>query len=458
MKFEINLKSKLLSVFLIIISGILIPVNSQTVKTWSLQECIQYALDNNIDIQRRVLQTEGRKTDLKHSKLSILPSLSMGVSHSVSIGRSLNYEDYTYVNQTINYGGINAQSSMNLFSGLRSQNMIRRAKLDYLASIEDLEYARDQASLYIAGAYLNILLSMELLNISENQLKVSKQQLERTRVFYEEGQTRKSAFLEIQAQVSNEEYLVTNARNNLKTNILTLTQLLRLPSPEDFEIAVPQNIDLNIMPSLSSVEEIYKFASINLPQIKASVLRMKSRERSLAIARSSISPSISISAGMNSRYSQLLLNSNPTAPGEDYPYIDQVVDNRSQAIGLNMQIPIFNRMQVRNGISNAKISAIDSKLQVDQDKQSLYQLIQQAHSFALAALDSYKSSESAVNSSKQAFDFAEKQYEVGLVNSLDYNLSKNTLTIAESNLIQAKYDYLFRLKILEFYNGKPLSL
>jgi len=185
---------------------------------------------------------------------------------------------------------------------------------------------------------------------------------------------------------------------------------------------------------------------------------MKSREKGLSIARAQLYPSIGLNAGMNSRYSELLLHSNPIIPGSDYPYIDQIADNRYQSVGFSLSVPIFNQMSTRNGISRAKIAAIDSKLLVDQAKQTLYQQIQQAHSSALSALDSYKASESAVQSSKEAFEFTEKQYEVGLVNSLDYNLSKNTLTIAESNLIQAKYDYLFRLKILEFYNGNQLSL
>ena len=309
-----------------------------------------------------------------------------------------------------------------------------------------MEYQKNQTSLFIAGAYLNILLNQELLNVAKSQVEVTKQQLERTRIFYEEGQFAKSALLEIQAQLALEELGVTTANNQLRTAVLGLSQLLRLQSPENFSIAIPENLEINIIAGLSGVSDVYDYAVQNLPEIKGAEYRMKSSEKGLAVARSITFPSLSLSAGINSRYSELLLNSDPLIPGGDYPYIDQIKDNKFQAIQLNLNIPIFNQMQKRSRITNAKIMAIDSKLQLDQAKQTLYQEIQQSHSAALSAMDLYKSSETAVNSSAEAFDFTEKRYEVGIVPPLEYNISKNNLTSAESDLIRAKYGFIFRLR------------
>jgi len=268
----------------------------------------------------------------------------------------------------------------------------------------------------------------------------------------------KSALLEIQAQVALEELSVTTANNQLRSAILSLTQLLRLPTAENFSVSIPENLDINIIASLSGVSEVYDYAVQNLPEIKGAEYRMKSSEKGLALARSFTFPSISLSAGINSRYSELLLHSSPLIPGGDYSYLDQVKDNKYQAVNLSLNIPIYNQMQNRSRITNAKIMAMDSKLQLDQAKQTLYQVIQQSQSDALSALDLYKSSETAVNSSSEAFDFTEKRYEVGIVPPLEYNISKNNLTRAESDLIRAKYGYIFRLKILDFYKGIQLSL
>ncbi|MFC2097820.1 TolC family protein [Bacteroidota bacterium] len=432
------------------------PVKTNAQKVWSLEECIQYAIDNNIRIQQQENITSGMKKNVTFSKLAILPSLNANLNHNYSFGRTLNVETYEYVNTQLESGGIGANTGMTLFSGLQNLYRIQQSKYDHLSSLEDLQLAKNDISISISGAYLNILLDQELLDVAEKTLEVSKQQLNRERIFYEEGARAISSVLLLQSQVSGEELAVTNAKNSLKYSILTLTQLLRLPSTDNFQIQDPGEL-LTVFPeAITSVNSVYEYASKNMPQIIGAEYRMKSSEKSLAISRASLIPSISIGASYSSRYNELKVN--PTDPYADYPYIEQLKDLGSEYVGFGLNIPIYNRMQSRRSILQAKIQAMNSKLDLDAAKQTLYQQIQQSYNLAITASDKYKSSESLVSSAKEAFNFIEKQYEVGLVTSIEYNVSKNELTRAESILIQSKYEYVFYTKMLDFYKGKQITL
>jgi len=442
--------------FLIFILFTLNITNMQAQKLWSLEDCIQYAIENNIQIKRQELNAKMAKNNYIQSKIQVLPSISASGNHTVSQGRAVNYEDYSYVDIQQQYGSVNLSGYMYFFNGLQGYNSIKQNKFNLKASLEDLEKSKNDIRLNIATAYLQILFNEELLEIAKNQLEVTKQQVERTQLQVEVGKVQRGRLLEMQAQAAQEKFNVTSYNNQLKISYLTLTQILDLDSVGNFKIQHPELPEIDKAKVLLPVNIIYFEAQAHLPQIKSAEYNLKSSEKGLALVRGQRIPRISIGAGTYSRYSDLAIN--PRNPQTDYLYTDQIKDNRNTGVQFSLNFPIFDGYRTQTNISNSKISVLDAKLALDQARQQLYQEIQQAHANAFAALDNYKSSHEAILFMEEAFNYTQKQFDVGLVSSVDYNIAKNNLTSAQSNLLQAKYDYIFKTKILDFYLGKPIVL
>ncbi len=316
------------------------------------------------------------------------------------------------------------------------------------------------------------------MKIAEDQAIVTKKQVERTRSMVEAGSLAKGDLLQLESQYAGEELNIINAQNQLDISYLTLTQLLELDSVENFNIEIPNtnNFTYSQLPILEEVINL----SENLPQIKSAEYKLKSAEKSLSIKQGSRSPSLNFSFGYNTGYSnQRQVVSGTTMdsylsgytanqipvytfqPINTYaikPFSDQINDNRSASIGFQLNIPIFNNWQVNTSISNAKISVLNSKYSLQLEKNNLEKQIKQKYTEALAAKKKYVATKKTVESSKEAFKYIQEKFNVGLVNSVDYNIQKNKLIKSESDLLQAKYDYIFKLKILDFYMGKPLTL
>jgi outer membrane protein len=237
---------------------------------------------------------------------------------------------------------------------------------------------------------------------------------------------------------------------------LDLTQYLDLESAGGFDIVVPENLAVELLTAPPDVETIYGKALDRMPQIRSAEYELKSAEKDLSKAWGQVSPTLGLNGGLYSYYSALAMD--PLNPTADYPYVDQMKDYFNKQFGIGVTVPLFNRLQVKNSISNAKLGVQNTRLALDQTKLALYKEIQQAHADALAAMEEYVSSKEAVRSNQEAFKYAQQKLEVGLMNSVDFNVTKNNLVTAESALIQAKYKYIFRLKILDFYMGNPIVL
>jgi len=305
-------------------------------------------------------------------------------------------------------------------------------------------------------------------------------QIEKTKKMVDVGNIAVGELYKMEAQAASEYLNITNARNNLKMAFLDLTQLLDLDSAEGFDVAFPAGLEIDLNSELEDVSTIYQIAVDFLPQIKSAEYQLKAYEKYLAIQQGKRSPQISLRGTYYTGYSDARskidinsvsdrtigylggdLNQPVTAPSygvTDYPYSEQIKDNAYKSLSLNISIPIFNNWQTETNISNAKISVMDSRLELDQTKQVLYKEIQQAHADAVAALERYKSGMEAVRSNEEAFNYTQQKFDVGLINYVDYNISKNELLKANSELLQAKYEYIFKIKILDFYMGKPIVL
>jgi len=453
--------------------------------TWSLEDCIEYAMENNIQIKQTLLNTQYNENLLKQSRLGQIPNLNGSANYTYSWGRALDQTTYQFTdNQQINSISVGLSSSVNLFNGLKVRNTIEQNELNLMASYEDVEKVKDDISLNIAAAYLTILFNKELKTVTENQLKITAQQVDRTRKMVDAGKLAEGSYLEIQAQYASEELNLVNAENQLATSLLNLQQTLDLPIDTSFDVFIPELEDPDTDPIVMSAVEVYRIAEQEMPQIKGAELTLQSSEKALSIAKGSRSPQLYLSGNFNSGYSDIreqvtdltpispiIGNTSPDFSGTNiygpefnlptygsYPFGSQLVDNRSAGVGLGLSIPIFNGWQVNSSIANARIMLENSRLELQSQKLALYASIQQAYTDALAALKKFGATERALVSMEESFKYTEKKFEVGLVNTVDYNTSKNQLTATQSDLLQAKYDFIFRIKILNFYQGEHITL
>jgi len=464
---------------LLILAG---SINLNAQKQWTLQDCINYALQNNIQIKRQELQSNIAKNNYQQSKMEILPNLNGGGSHTWNFGRNVDRFTNEIVNNNVTSDNFYLQSSLNLFSGFQIINSVQQNKYLLEASLQDYEKAKNDISIQIATVFLQVLSGEEALDIAQKQFDVTHLQLEKTKKLVEVGNKARGDLLEMQAQEANDKYNITVANNNLKISYITLVQLLELKSVDDFKIKIPDTIAIDHSNVLATVDDIYKEAEAKLPEIKSAENQLRGYEKGLSVTRGQLLPTLSLVGTLGTGYSNARQRTDSLMPvantigfvNDDpnlrvinhsvipisgkYPFFSQLSDNESKSIAFNLTIPIFNQFQVRKNVKNAKIRVNDQNYNLQQAKKSLYAEIQKAHANALAAFDQYNSANEAVVANEEVFKYNQQKFDVGMISSVDYDIVKNNLTKAKSNLIQAKYDYIFKIKVLDFYKGIPIVL
>ncbi|MDY0342746.1 MAG: TolC family protein [Lentimicrobium sp.] len=454
-------------------------------KVWSLEECVEHALTNNLQIKKQMLLVEASRADVLQSKLDLLPGITGNASHAYNYGQTIDRYTNQFATSRVQSNNFYLQSGVTLFNGFQKLNLIKQNQLNLLATREEADKFMNDMSLNIATFYLQVLFYKELVDIRTNQLEITNQQVERMNKLVNAGTMAQGDLFTIEAQLAGEESSLVSAENDLELSLLTLSQLLDLSSPEGFDIEKPV-ITLDDNPGLTaSAEEVYNIAEGRMPEIKAADYRMQSSERQLARSRGSYYPSLSLSGSWGTGYSgassvidQITMGQprligfaeipesdplNVYAYQESYttktkPWGDQISDNNNQTIGLYLTIPIFNGWQSRTMVSKSKIALESSRIDFDLQKQDLRKTIQQAWADARAALKSYYASEKKKSATQESFRYADQKFNVGIMNSVDYNNAKKDLTNAESEMLQSKYDYVFKKTVLDFYMGKPLSL
>ena len=432
-------------------------------KVWSLEECIKYAIDNNIQIKQQVLQTQFQENSLEQSKFTLLPTLNGQASHNYSFNRTLDQTTYQYVDQNGQSNQFYIGGSLNLFNGLQNYNTIRKNKYQLLASELDLQSIKDNISLSIALAYLQILLNNELVTTTGNQLQITNQQIDRTKKMFDAGSVAKGSLLQIEAQAASEELQLINLKNQLDISYLNLTQMLELQSPEGFKVLIPEiSIDTNIAIT-GSVNDIFTQAQGLRPEIKSAELNLTASELDLKIARGGRSPRLSMNHSVGTMYSnirQKIIGIDPESGpvyGE-YPFSEQFNDNMNYGVGFSLTLPILNGWQVNTNISNSRLNIENSRYTLENEKKQLYKNIQQSYADAVAALKKYSASMKALTSMEESFRYTEQKFNVGMVTPVDYNAAKTQLLNTQSDMAQAKYEFIFKTKVLDFYKGLPLNL
>jgi outer membrane protein len=435
-------------------------------KKWILAECIQYAIDHNINVQQLRLQQEEAKIQQNTAKNSRLPDLNASVNQEWSYGRSSNltgqYED---LNQSALVADV--RSTIPLFTGFRIPNQIAHTKLEFKAAIQKLEKAKEDLSLNITSLFLRVLFAKELYNINEKQLELSKMQVERTKFLVQSGSIPKSQLYDIEAQVAKDEAAVVDAQNNIELTLLDLAQNLELETSDNFDIDVPEfngDIIREFGNGLQSPVIIYDNALNIKPVIKGQEFKVESSKKALKIAQSGYYPQLDFALGTGSGYSYIYKPVRQINPITNQPVVlnppfsEQIKDHWSKLIGLKLSIPVFNRYQVRNQVRSARIEVLNQQLILENNKKTLYKEIQTAHKNALAAQEKYRAAEHTVKFASESFKYAQQRYELGKATVFEFNEAKSRLIQSQSELAQAKYEYILRIKILDFYNGVPIEL
>jgi outer membrane protein len=454
--------------FLILIFTALLFSHSLTFsqqKVWSLDECIYYAIDNNIQIKQQIVQTKFQKNSLELSKYRLLPTVSGSASQNYSWGRSLDQTTYRYTeDQRVLSNNFYIGGNMNIFNGLQNYNTIKKYEYELLAGEQDLQNIKENIALTVALNYLQILLNKELVAATSDQLQITLQQIEKTRKLVDAGSAARGNLLQIESQAAQEEVQLINVKNQLDLSYLDITQLLELKSPVGFEVVVPDiSVDTNAVIT-ETVDDIFAIAQGSRPNVKSSELMLTASEYDLKVARGGRSPRIIMNHSLSTGYSDVREKILGIDPNEgsilygEYPFNEQFKDNRNLGLGFTLSIPILNGWQINKNISNSKLSLENSQYALDGTKKQLYKNIQQSYADAVAALKKFNASNKAVTSMLESFRYTEQKFNVGLVTPVDYNTAKSQLLKAQSELAQSKFEYIFKTKVLDFYRGIPLSL
>jgi len=466
----------------LLLFAVLLSISSsfaQSAKRWTLKECIEYAIANNLQIAQNNLQVDQSQLNLNLSKAAALPNLNGSANHTYNTGRRIDLFTNQFATNTVLSQNFSLSSGLNIIGGLSNTNSIIANQLALIASKYSNDQLKNDISLQVTNAFLQIILSDELLTIADNQLQNTKIQRDRDKLLYEAGRTARGDFLQTESQLANEELNVLTARNRLDLGKLTLAQLLGLEDASDFDVERPDFQKIAIELPAYSERDLVTTAFNNQPGVLGAGYRVKSAQKGLQAAKGRYYPSLSAFGGIGTGYSQLaktvigsttqqqtvgvfqgqpiILDVNVPIT-ELTPFRDQFNQNFNRTIGFSLNVPLFNNLQTRNQVSTQKITLENAKLGEQITKNQLRRDIQTAFFDARAAFERYKATQKSVDALQESFSYMEQRYEVGMLNPLEFNTAKNQLLAAKSNLAQARYEFILRVKVLDFYQGNPIQL
>ncbi len=416
-------------------------------RVMTLAQCIDYAVSHNVNVKRYANNVEQQKVQLSTARNSRLPDLTAGASQSFNFGRGLNSEN-AYVNRNTQSTGFNLQTSVPLLTGGRIPNEIAMSRLNLQAATADLEHARQSIALQVAAAYLQAVYAAEVVKVQEAQVAFSKIQEDRISKLFNAGKSPESDVVEAHSQVAQDEMRRTQAKCDYKLAMLDLSQLLELSSPDSIEIVAPQGETSPTLPPLP--DRIFARAEGVKPEIQAEKLRLQAAEKNIRIAKAALYPTLSLGAGLSSEYYK-------TSGYQASSFSKQLSDNFNKSIGLSLNIPIFNRLATRNSIRQAKLQQYEQALQLDETKKTLYKEIQQAYYNAVNAQAKYESALAARKAAESNFNMMTGKFENGRANATELEEAKTKRANAITSTLQAKYEYILRMKIIEFYEGNKLG-
>ena len=431
------------------------------VKNWTLQECVDYALKNNISIKQSELDIKLANIDKSSAIGNFLPNLNSSISHSWSIGANTNPVTNVRENQTTQYTQVGLSSSVTIYNGLQNVNRLRRAKLGQLAAQYQLTKMQDDISLYVANAYLDILFNKENLKVQQGQLAYDEKQLKRTEELVNSGSLPRGDLLDMKATIAADNQKIVAAENSLLISRLSLAQLLQLEDFQNFDIA-DVDIEAKQSPVMAETSEaiVEKAKQIRV-EIKIAQANLDLAQRDIKIARGAYQPNLSFgyNFGTNASYSDRIVGvdgSGTPIIASALPVFEQFSNNKGHNFGLQLNVPIFNGFSVKNNVERSKVNFERTKNAFNQANLDLETNVYKAITDAKGALKTYEAAVSTLEARQEAFNYAKEKYAVGLMNAFDFNQSQTIFVAAQSDVIRAKYDYIFKTKVVELYFGIPI--
>ena len=449
-------------------------------QSWSLQQCIDYALKNNLTLKQNELNVEMSDVSYKQSKATILPNLNAGANNTWNNGQKIDPYTNRFASSTILSENFYGQAQVTLWSGMQQYNNVKKNQYALMANKETYEQQKNDLALNVATSFLQVIYNQELLKVAQQQVSISKLQLERTQKLADAGSASLSSVYDIKAQLATDEYSYVTADNNYNLSLLALKQLLYLDSANNFSIEKPVfELAVTDLAAYKPID-IYQAALKSQHKIKSAEYNLISAEKNLSYSQGKNSPTLSLTGSLGTGYSALdktvvsqsitgsqlvgYTSNNDLVYTPTYSEVTktnlwttQLSNNLNKSLGFTLNIPIFNGLSNMAGIKNAKLQVLTNKYGYDITRQQLYKTIVQAYTDAQGALNKYLSAKTAYETSQLSFTYAEQKFNVGALNSFDYNNSKNRVLRTQTDMLNAKYDFIFKLKVLDYYQGKPLA-
>ena len=438
-----------------------ITTSAQT-KKWTLQECVDYAIKNNISIQQSELDLETTAIGKKAAIGSFLPSINANASHSWNIGLNQNITTGLLQNQTTQFTSAGLNSNITIYNGLQNQNKLRKANLSIIAAQYQVSKMKDDISLNVANTFLQILFNKENLKVQKEQLSNDEKQQKKSEELVAAGVVARGDLLDVKATVALDKQKVIAAENNLFLSNLSLAQLLQIEDFQTFDIA---DVDYQASSSatmLEKPESIVEKAKQDRVELKIAKANLELAEKDVKIAKGAFQPSVTGFYSFSSRvsYSDRILgvdgNGVPIISGP-LPFFDQFSNNKGHNFGVQLNIPILNGFSAKNNVDRFKIALDRSKISEKQAVLDLERSVYTAITNARGAMNAYEAAVAAFDARKEAFNYAKEKFAVGMMNSFDYTQSQTLFTNAQSEVLRTKYDYIFKVKIVEFYFGIPIT-
>ena len=429
-------------------------------KQWTLEECVRYALENNITVKLSELDVKNAEIDKRGALGNYLPSVNGNASHSWNIGLNQDVTTGILRNQTTQYSSVGLNAGVDIYKGLQNQNTMRRAKLSIIASRYQLLKMQEDISLNVASAFLQILSNKEDLKVKKEQLTIDEKRFARSEEMVNAGTIPRGDLFDLKATVATDKQNIAVSENNLLISKLSLAQLLQLKEFADFDVVDDTKVaDENNILAQTPVE-IYNKARETRTELKLAQTNLEIAEKNVSIAKGAYQPTLTGFYGFNTRASysdqvKLDASGNPYTVGPD-PIFQQFSDNKGHNFGFQLNVPIFNGFSVKNNVERNKVSLEKSKIDLEQKSLDLQRNVYTAFTDAKAALNTFEASTVTLEARQQAYNYAKEKYDVGLMNSFDFTQAQTLLTNAQSDVIRTKYDYMFKIKILEFYFGIPI--
>ncbi len=472
--------------YLIMIAGAMISfqcIQAQS-KVWSLKECISTALEKNIGLNQSKLGNEITHITWDQSKYNLYPNLNLSDAHNISFGRALDPVSYEYTNQNVSSNVPSLNSTVTLYSGMKNLDLIKENKLNYDAGSLDIEKQQNDLTLNVLAAYMQVLLDEEAVNITKEQMALTAQQVDRTEKYVKVGKYPELNLFQVNSQLAADKSAEVDAENTLQIAKVTLMQLLELPLMPDFEIEKPAvETLLSEAPALST-EDIYKTSLDILPQVKSAALRTQASDWDLKVSKAALMPTLSLTGSLRTNYSNLrsqetdqlvyqrenigYLLGNPLQPVvgmvptdlvniSSYPGWKQLNDNFGEVLSFSLTIPIFNNFQVKSAIAKSKINIANAKLNEEAVKVTIRKSVEQAYTDEVGAAKKLVSAGEQERSEERTYGDMEKKFNAGMATTTDYLVEKNNYNKAQLSNVSAKFDYIYKTKVVDFYLGKPVT-